>query len=604
MQRPGFWDSPLSAKDVARGSIRIADLDSDTGATYFVEERPEEGRSVIVRWKGRVLEDILPPPLSAKSRVNEYGGGAFTVRDGTVIFIDKETQTPHILEGGRAQPLVAADPSRRWAEPHIFAGGEWFAAIRETIGSEDQELVVRRLGDAHFWSIKGGFLSSVASKADGTGFAFIKWSLPNMPWDGTELWACDWDGANLRKIVGSTSESIYNPSFSPDGTLHYVSDASGWWNIYRWQGGLATNLTPEEAEYGVPRWRFGTSTYCFDGDGTIWAARTKEGKDSLVAIDRSGELAVHDLGEFSFYRGGHLRHSGEALYGVGGWPDRPAMPVRFDMRQEATPVPLKDLEAQLPTEAISRPEPFRFQGPWTEPIYGYFYEPVGSEQPPPLIVRAHGGPTGRNHPIYDPEVQFFTTRGFAVLDVDYRGSSGYGRAYREALYGQWGKGDVEDCTAAAKHLSQSGRVDGDAMFIRGGSAGGMTTLMALVGNTPFRGGVDLYGVVDPNSLADVAPPFESTYDAELMGDLDEETYLKRTPIGSAAQITAPVLIMQGDADAIVPPSQSELVVDVLKEAGVQHRYEVFGGEEHGFQKAESIARALELELSFYQDLLP
>jgi dipeptidyl aminopeptidase/acylaminoacyl peptidase len=220
-----------------------------------------------------------------------------------------------------------------------------------------------------------------------------------------------------------------------------------------------------------------------------------------------------------------------------------------------------------------------------------------------LIVRVHGGPTGRNSAIYDPEVHFFTTRGFAVLAVDHRGSSGYGREFREAIFGRWGKADVEDCVAAAKHFAEAGRVDGDRMFIRGRSAGGMTTLMALVGETVFRGGVDMCGVVDPKSLALVAPRFESTYDEALIGDLDEETYLARTPMGSAKNIRAPVLILQGNEDAIVPPTQSELIVEKLRAAGVPHAYEVFEGEGHGFRKAASIVRALELELAFYQDLL-
>jgi dipeptidyl aminopeptidase/acylaminoacyl peptidase len=280
--------------------------------------------------------------------------------------------------------------------------------------------------------------------------------------------------------------------------------------------------------------------------------------------------------------------------------------VRFDLAAGGVPVSLSELPPALGPEFISRAEPFRFQGPWTHPIYGYFYAPSnaeGSEGPPPLIVRVHGGPTGRNSAIYDPEVHFFTTRGFAVLAVDYRGSSGYGREFREAIFGRWGKADVEDCIAAAKHFAEAGRVDGARMFIRGRSAGGMTTLMALVGETVFRGGVDMFGVVDPKSLALVAPRFESTYDEALIGDLDDETYLARTPMGSAKNIRAPVLILQGNEDAIVPPTQSELIVEKLRAAGVPHAYEVFEGEGHGFRKAASIVRALELELAFYQDLL-
>jgi dipeptidyl aminopeptidase/acylaminoacyl peptidase len=456
------------------------------------------------------------------------------------------------------------------------------------------------------------FYSFPRVSPDGTRLAFTTWNHPNMPWDGTELWVAhlDRDGslADPVHVAGGDNESVFQPQWSPDGVLHFVSDRRGWWNLYRLAGDRAEAVWEPDADLGAPQWVFGLSTYAFLSDGTIACARTERGSSSLVVL---ADGVPRDLG-FGFGRGIHLSSDGQRLAFVAASPTRMPSVMLVDPQTAEADVLQRAASSELDERYVSVPETVEFPTEGGRTAHAWFYPPRNEdveappEERPPLLVFSHGGPTGHVTNVLSPSIQFWTSRGFAVVDVNYGGSTGYGRAYRERLKRNWGVVDVDDCTAAARRLAGRGAVDADRLAIRGGSAGGYTTLAALAFRPGvFKAGANHFGVADLGMLARDTHKFESRYLDSLVGPYPEtkDVYDARSPLVHADRIRTPLITLQGLEDVVVPPAQSEAIVEALRRNGVPCAYVPFPGEQHGFRRAENIARALEAELYFYGRVL-
>jgi dipeptidyl aminopeptidase/acylaminoacyl peptidase len=465
------------------------------------------------------------------------------------------------------------------------------------------------------------FYAAPRFSPDGARLAWLQWRHPNMPWDGTELWvgsfATDGTIADKRKVAGGDAESIFQPEWSPDGVLYFVSDRSGWWNLYRLagdplSGGLAVETVyPLAAEFGSAQWGFRPSRYAFVSARRLLCSYSRDGAASLAAVDLDS-LAVTPVAT-EFTEIGSLRAANDHVYFVGASPTHfPAIVKLSPISGEVTILKLSNTEDVRAYEGhLSAPQSIEFPTASGLTAFGLFYPPANREfvappaELPPLIVRAHGGPTSAFSSALDWSLQYWTSRGFAVLNVNYGGSTGYGRLYRERLRGRWGVVDVEDCINGAKHLAASGRVDGRRMAIRGGSAGGYTTLCALTFHDVFATGASYYGISDLEALAKDTHKFESRYLDGLIGPYParQDLYHDRSPIHFADQLSAPIALFQGAEDPIVPPNQAEAMVAALKAKGLPFQYLLFDGEQHGFRRAQTIRRTLDAELYFYSIFL-
>jgi dipeptidyl aminopeptidase/acylaminoacyl peptidase len=453
------------------------------------------------------------------------------------------------------------------------------------------------------------FYGYAALNPDGTRLAWLEWQHPNMPWDGTELWLGDMaaDGTimNAVQIAGGRHESIFQPQWGPDGTLFFVSDRTGWWNMYRWTNGEPQPLAPMEAEWGVPQWVFGMSTYGFDADGRIIALVTKDGISHVVVLEPDSGAVTWVPTPFTDLSG--IRVQGHRAVFLGGMPTAPTAVYDHDLRTGNTVALRRSSDLEIDKGYLSEPQTIEFPTENGLTAYGIFYPPKNRDysapagELPPLIVKSHGGPTSATSAAFDLRIQYWTSRGFAVLDVNYGGSTGYGREYRERLYGQWGVVDVDDCVNGARYLVDQGLVDGNRLAITGGSAGGYTTLCALTFRDTFKAGASYFGLSELEVFVRDTHKFESHYLEQLVGPYPEkkDLYMERSPINYADRINAPMIFFQGLDDKVVPPNQSELVVDVLRRKGLPVALLEFEGEGHGFRRADTIKRALEAELYFY-----
>ncbi len=581
----GAWPSPITADALVGQVVSFgAVLAGDDGAVWWSEGRPwEGGRVVIVR--DRV--DVLAPPFSARSRAHEYGGGAFWVE--------------------RGEPVFSNDVDRRlWrgGAPITPSGAARYADGRSSVW-------VRQRGDVNdLYDVTTGevvaegrdFYAAPRPSPDGRRLAYLCWDHPNMPWDGTELWV-----AGEGRIAGGPDESISQPRWSPDGRLHWVSDRSGWWNLYAEPG---EPLAPMDAEFAGPDWQFGQSTYTFLPDGRLVAVWARENLAHLGFVSGGGVAVVPT--PFTAISSLHARGD-HGVVAIAASSHAPPAVVAFDLRTGGRRVIRSSASGPVaPGEAISVARPLTFPTTGGRTAHAFFYLPRldGYDGPPgekpPLLLRSHGGPTSAASPALNLTIQFWTSRGFAVVDVNYGGSTGYGREYRRRLDGQWGIVDLDDCVAAAQHLAAAGEVDGDRMVVTGSSAGGYTTLCALTFRPGvFAAGTSAYGVSDLATLAANTHKFESRYLDRLVGrwPADEAVYRARSPIHHADRIRAPVLLLQGLEDQVVPPSQAEVLVEALRRTGAPFAYVTFAGEQHGFRQASTIKRAIEAELSFYGRVL-
>ena len=630
----GSWRSPITSDLIVAQAIALSEVCLDGGSVYWLEGRPqEEGRAVVVRAApdGR-HGDVIAAPYNARTRVHEYGGGAWTVQDGAIYFSNFSDGRLYrqARDASEPQALTPDPPSRdrgwRFADGTIDVRRNRWIGVREdhtgaglpvnTIVTVD----LARPGDEPGRVLVGGhdFFSSPRLAPDGTRLAWLAWDLPNMPWNGTTLYLADLvdDGALLgapQAIAGGPAESIFQPEWSADGgTIVFVSDRSGWWNLYRFD--LATKairpIAPRAAEFGQPQWVFGLSTYAFAGPDRILCTYSEAGLGHLATIDlTAGTLRPV---ETPFSEFGSVRADGDHVVFRAGAPNLPGCIVSLNLRsgghrilKKSTDL-LERAELGIP-DYLTKVEAVEFPTTGADTAHALFYPPANrdysasADERPPLLVKCHGGPTAAASSALSLGTQYWTSRGIAVLDVNYRGSTGFGRAYRERLNRNWGVADVEDCINGAKFLAERDLVDVRRIVISGGSAGGYTTLAALVFHDFFQGGASYYGVSDVAALARDTHKFESRYLDWLIGPYPEEEalYRARSPLFHADRLAKPVIFFQGDEDAVVPPNQTEAMVAALRRGGKPVGYFLFSGEQHGFRKGSNIQRCLDAELYFY-----
>jgi dipeptidyl aminopeptidase/acylaminoacyl peptidase len=615
--RYGTWRSPVSAAALVEQAVRLSQLQVVGDRVYWNEGRPAEaGRQVIMSVRpGAPPVEEIPAAFSARTQVHEYGGRCYAVQGDTLVFSNWEDQRLWRCRSGAdpvaITPAPAARRAHRYADPVITPDGRWVICVHEQHrpdGAVDNDLVAVPLdpsaSDESLRPLAAGhdFFSSPRLAPDGARLAWLSWDHPHMPWDQTQLWVGDFAGGRIRDprlVAGSPGESVTQPRWSGSGVLHYVSDRTGWWNLYD-ETGIA--LCPLDAEFGQPDWAFGPATYGFLPDHRLVAVWTSSGRDHLGYI-AGGRAMPQDL-PFSSYA--ELQPAPGGLVALAASETQPLAIVRLDATGGISVLrPSRDV--RLEPEAISTPDAVEFPTGAGEVAHAFVYPPrnpafVGpDDERPPVVVMIHGGPTANTAAVFNPLVQYWTTRGFAVADVDYRGSTGYGTAYRRRLNGEWGVVDVEDCGNAVRWLAAEGRADGSRAVIRGGSAGGFTTLAALAFTDVFAAGASLFGVADLELLARDTHKFESRYLDGLVGPWPEAAavYERRSPIHHVDEISCPLILFQGLEDAIVPPAQSQLMYEALRARGVPVAYLTFPGEQHGFRQAATIIAVAEAELAFY-----
>jgi dipeptidyl aminopeptidase/acylaminoacyl peptidase len=618
----GAWASPITAAVVAAGSTPLSGVLLDGADLYWLAGRAAEGgRTTLLRQRGTEAAELTPAPFNVRTRVHEYGGGAVLAANGTVWFSHyADNRIYRIGQDGEAQPvsrgaqLGSAGCALRYADFVLDAARQRLIGVREDHSKGDTYPVntVCAIGfdGAETVLVDGNdFYSSPRLSPDGSQLAWLSWDHPRMPWQGTELWLADVlaDGTlvNGRLIAGGANEAIVQPEWSPGGTLYFVSDRSGWWNLHRYDHGVVHPVCPRDAEFGGPHWVFGNSMYGFRSEGEIVCTYIEGGVSKLARLDTaSGVLTAIDT---PYQEIRELRVAGDTLVLLAGAPTVAAEVVRIDLASGRREVLARSIE-QLPDVGyLSVPQSISYPSSGGRSTYAFYYPPANADyeplpgELPPLMVIGHGGPTSMASSTLKLATQFWTSRGIAVLDVNYGGSTGFGRAYRDLLKEQWGVVDVEDCVAGARYLADQGLVDRERLVIRGGSAGGLTTLCALAFHDVFKAGASYYGVSDLKGLDADSHKFESHYNEYLIAPKDraDAVYAERSPINHTDKLRRPMIFFQGLDDKVVPPPQSEVMVEALRARGVPVAYLTLEGEGHGFRKADSIARTLEAELVFY-----
>lgn len=617
----GTWRSPISADLLATAGISLSYVQVAGETVYWVEGRPlEQGRYVIVkRTSDGQIADVTPVGYNARTLVHEYGGGMYLVHADVVYFSNFADQRLYRQEGNTPpQPITPEPPaprSLRYADGRLTPDGRWLICVRERhepTGVINELVALPTDGATPPTIITEGydFYAAPRISPDGTKLAWIAWRHPQLPWDGTELWVADLNANatvhNARWVAGSTTESIMQPQWHSDGTLYFISDRSNWWNLYRERDGQIEAVAPLNAEIGGPQWVLGACDYGFLANGTIVCIYTEQGFDYLGLI-APGSQQVQTM-PCAYTTLGSLATDGTTLWVIGGGPTQHQ--TLFTLQPQTgviTPLRVSFTDNVLDERFIARPEPFAFPTENNLTAHAIFYPPTNplftapATEKPPLIVISHGGPTGATSTQLNLKIQYWTSRGFGVVDVNYGGSTGYGRDYRQRLQGSWGIVDVMDCINAARYLIAQGRADEKRVAIRGGSAGGYTTLRALTWQNFFATGASYYGLAALETFVHDTHKFESRYLDYLIGPYPEQQalYAERSPVNWADQLNVPVILLQGLEDKIVPPSQAEIMVASLAKKGLPYAYLAFEGEQHGFRKAENIIRTAEAELYFY-----
>lgn len=636
----GTWRSPISAEGIVRGSLRFGEIEVDGEDVYWLEGRPDEGgRTALVRSvSGGPAEDVLPAGHNVRSLVNSYGGGALLVREGRIWFVRHGEAPPpfdrrpdqriHALSVYQPPRPLTDEPTCQYADLELDAGRGRLYCVREDEevllhGQPSQCLAAVAVdGSGAVRVLREGedFYASPRLSPDGGRLCWLQWSYPRMPWDGAELWLAEIgaDGGlvNARRLAGGADEAIVQPEWAPDGALVFVSDRTDFWNLYRWDGARTAALCPRPAEFAEALWQLGASRYGIDRAGRVVCAFKEEGAWHLGRITPGVEgidVVSTSFTEISEVHPYHTDNGQDGVVFLGGSAHGPTCVVRLDfatgvetiLRSAST----LDVDALRPW--LSQPRPIVFPTTDGGTARAYYYPPtnphhaVPAGERPPLIVKSHGGPTACATTSLHLGTQYFTSRGFGVVDVDYRGSTGYGRAYRLALYGTWGKWDVEDCASAARYLVEQGEVDGARLLASGGSAGGFITLALLAFTDLFRAGVSHYGISSLEMIVQCSDKLEAYYPWQLIGPWPErrDLYRERSPLYHTERVKAPVCFFQGLQDPVVPPEQTRAMVASLRHHGVPVAAVYFEGEQHGFRQAEHIRAALEGELSFFAQVL-
>ncbi|HIK08711.1 MAG TPA: S9 family peptidase [Oscillatoriaceae cyanobacterium M33_DOE_052] len=640
----GAWKSPITSDLIVAGTIKLVEVAWDGGDIYWLEMRPSEGgRNVLVRrTPDGTITDVTPGVTSdqgqmtkdkghlttfnVRTRVHEYGGGAFAVAAGVVYFSNVEDGRIYRQEvGGVPEPLTPID-SMRYADFAVDRARNRLICIREDHSGDGEPVntivAVGSLASAdpkpsQVLVAGSDFYSSPRLSPDGNQLCWLSWHHPQMPWDGTELWVAsvNADGSlgEAQLVAGGPEESIFQPEWSPDGVLYFVSDRSAtsdvvqtrWWNLYRRSDRGPEALCPMEAEFGLPQWVFGMSTYSFASAEQIVCTYTQQGIWYLATLNlTTGDLQTLTIPYTSI---SSPQVEGNRVLFLGGHPTLALAVVVLDLETKQIEVLRRSAKVEIDMGFLSPVQPVEFPTTNGRKAYGIFYPPQNRDYSappdslPPLLVKSHGGPTAATSTSLNLSIQYWTSRGFAVLDVNYGGSTGYGREYRSRLDGLWGVVDVDDCVNGALHLAALGLVDGNRMAIAGGSAGGYTTLCALTFRDVFKAGASYYGVSDLEALARDTHKFEARYLDRLIGPYPDrqDLYQERSPIHHCAHLSCPVIFFQGLEDKVVPPNQTEKMVESLKAKGLPVAYIPIPGEQHGFRRAENIKRALEGEFYFY-----
>lgn len=617
----GTWDSRITPELMVASNVGLSQARLFNNTLYWVESRPQEqGRSVICKQsivndqKQALTTDILPADYNCRTRVHEYGGASYLPTNRGVFFVNFEDQQIYLIDDtGTVKKLTSAEDTR-FADLTFSDTQGLLVAVAEVhradLSEPQNKLVAVDITSGEFTVMHNGhdFYASASLSPDGKRLCWLTWNHPNMPWDGTDLWAADVSENNtlesVEHMAGGDTESVFQPEWSPQGRLYFVSDRSNWWNIYT--VGAEQSICPMEAEFGMPQWIFGMRRYAFLSEDTIVTSYTANSVEGLATIHTATGEFVELARTHSSYESVYADGSG-FCYIAQSSVTFPSLYVAeaSDVRAESMIVGSSTLT--LSHEDISVGQPISYATADDAVAHGFFYPPRNSKcsppngELPPLIVMIHGGPTAATHDDLSLKIQFWTSRGFAVFDSNYRGSTGYGRAYRDALKGQWGVVDVEDCDHAVRYLSEQNLIDSGRVAIRGGSAGGYTTLAALAGTDSFKAGASLYGVSDLTALATDTHKFESRYLDSLIGPYPEQRslYQERSPINHTDSINSPVIFLQGLDDKVVPPNQAEMMIEVLVKKGIKVAYVPFEGEGHGFRQSENIVKAFNAELWFY-----
>ncbi len=625
MQAPyGTWSSPISAELVATAANALLSLSAEDNAVYWLEMRPEEGgRYVLVKGGSGQPVEVAPSQFNLRSRVHEYGGASYRVHNNTLYFTNFADQALYRQSPSTAAARLTASDGLRYADCDVHPDGGQLVCVREDHRGDAEplnQIVLVPLpdtgaapGDGNvIWS-GGDFVAYPRFSADGSSLAWISWDHPNMPWDSVSLWVAGINAAgqlqNPVQLNPGEGDSVLQPTWAEDGTLYFLSDRSGWWNLHRWRNGSVSAVHQTEAELGDALWTLGNRYFALHGNKQALISLHNEAgqKLALLSLD-SGEHRVIDLPFVSY---DSLAVAGNTAYFIAGRHDQPAAVVALDLNSDEHRIIHEAGDAGVPAAYISTAQALRFPTPGGYDAHAYYYPPRNADyrapegERPPLMVVMHGGPTGATSAAFSIAKQFWTSRGIAVIDVNYSGSTGYGRTYRNRLRGAWGEADVADAIAATRYAVDAGLADPDRLLIRGGSAGGFTTLAALAAGDVFAAGANYYGVSDLEVLARDTHKFESRYLDSLIGPYpaQQQVYKARSPINNLQSFTSPLITLQGLDDQIVPPNQSEMIFQALVDKGVPSAYLTFAGEQHGFRKAASITAALEAELYFYGKVL-
>ena len=643
----GSWSSPITSDMIVASSIGLGEIGLDGADVYWLESRPQEGgRSVLVRQGADGITADVTPPMAAdggpafniRSRVHEYGGGAYLVSAGTVYFSNDADQRLYRQLPGAAPMPITPDPARprglRYADGVMDPARGRMIWVREdhTSGAREPvntlvEIPLEGGGPQRVLQSGRDFYAAPRLSPDGKRLAWLEWNHPLMPWVGCELWigeiAADGSVGRKRRVAGGHDKSVFQPEWSPVGGLYFVSDRaqdgvhSRWWNLFRVRGDALAEpaaiepVWPLAAEFGRPQWNFRMSTYAFASEHMLVCSYVENGVHRFGAVDLASLEARPIL--TSYQDISSVRAIGGRVYLRGGSPTAPPAIVELDLATGGASILQRSTTQDVAAyrSCLSAPQPVAFDTDNGQQAHGLFYPPQNNDfvapegELPPLIVHCHGGPTAAASPTLSWGTQYWTSRGFAVLNVNYGGSTGYGREFRLRLQGNWGVVDVADCVNGARHLAARGAIDPERWAISGGSAGGYTTLAALTFRNEFKTGASYYGVSDLEALAKDTHKFKSRYLDGLIGPYPErrDLYAARSPVNSAELLSVPVAFFQGAEDRIVPPEQAEAMVEALRRRQIPSLYLLFDGEQHGFRRADNIKRALDAELYFYATFL-
>ena len=617
----GSWKSPITADAILAGGIGLGGVAIDGDDLYWSESRPtEKGRNVLVkRDRNGTTVDLTPATFNVRTRVHEYGGGSFLIEKGTTYFVNFIDQRIYTQSLNGEPKALTSESEKRYADFILDSTRNRLITVCEDHRSDSHEpdnfLASINLETGEIKTLVSGndFYSSPRLSPNQSQLSWITWEHPNLPWDSTQLWLAEINSTgeleNIRCIAGQSQiESISEPKWSPDGMLYFSSDRDNWWNLYRYHQGNIESIYPMDAEFAYPHWVFGLSTYTFVNAEKIICTYTQNGRWYLAEIDLKNQELIPIETPFSNITS--LISNGKIALFIGSSPTTSSAVISLDLETKDWTILKQSSELNVDARYLSVPEALTFPTENGLIAHAWYYPPQNPDYQapetdlPPLLVKSHGGPTAAAGNSLSLKIQYWTSRGFAYLDVNYGGSTGYGRAYRQRLDHQWGIVDVDDCVNGAKFLVQEGKADPNKLAISGGSAGGYTTLAALTFRQTFKAGASHYGVSDLEALATDTHKFEARYLDRLIGPYpeDQATYKTRSPINFTDQLACPVVFFQGLEDKVVPPNQAEMMVEALKQKGLPVAYVPFPEEQHGFRIAANIKRALEGELYFYSQI--